>query len=139
MNFSEFLSSEQAEANYPLLRLEAAKILTPKPWEHHPATSVEEGWGIKEWDFCDKCNGPLVGDCPVIDPLTEPMPVIAEMLLRKVLKTENGDIALGLALPKVAVGLHKWWCECDNIHVWWKLSSAEHATCCLAALEGETK
>ena len=68
-----------------LLRQTVGGILHPGPWEHVVVTSIEEGWVIKEWNFCRRCGGPLGGSCPVPDPASGNLAGIAEDLVKKVM------------------------------------------------------
>lgn len=118
------------------IRIEAAKILTPGPWKHIAATSVEPGWGVKWWAYCRKCNGSLDGACPRPDPLTESMPEIAERLLRKVM--EQGDLtSMGggyILLTNTIERLHEQ-NDADEQFSWWLASPIQRAEICIKALE----
>ena len=68
-------------ADEDLLRREAGRVLKPGPWEHK--------WGVLA---CLKCHCSRSGntrdnykphDCPVPDPATGPLEVIAEQLVKK--------------------------------------------------------
>lgn len=128
---ASLLSPEQAKMDWKKLREEAEGVLCPKPWKHKRATSIEEGWGVKEWNYCAKCHKGLDGDCHVPGPATRFIEVIAEKLLRLI------DAANSLPLLERVMSLVPQTPKNELCNCYERFMFAEpqvRAACCLAAL-----
>lgn len=120
-------------ADETTLRRAAGKVLNPGPWKHEYhydelcAKCRERCWDRVQGITLPKLNEP----CPVPDPAKGSLADIAEALLRKVMETPSGDIALHNTIVRFPAYVRP-------MHVWWwfslKATPAERIICCLIAL-----
>jgi hypothetical protein len=111
----ELLSLEQAEKGHPLIRELAGEVLKP----------VQPVCTGRVDAKCDGCPN-LLAHAPVTDPL----PVVAEQLAKKLTSSDVTDKLLLSAVESIAPNRRYGW------KTWWiyDATSAEKAVCALAAL-----
>lgn len=127
------LSDEQANQDWPLLRLEIAKVMTPGRWKHDLSTVYSSDYdNMVEDRICLKCkasefHNQTDGPCSVILPITGPLEVCAEKLVKMC-----GQDQLGAAVDDYLSGTDA---RGLDYRIWWifEATPAEH---CLLALEG---
>jgi len=141
------ISLQALLADEDLLRREAGRVLQPGPWKH--------SWEFKphrkpRW-LCRKCGAreqPAIPgvprretDCPIPDPATGPLEVIAEQLVKKVLEGDSYRGTDGLtgafAFYRRSIGatLVRDWAIVFT--AWLEATPAERIVCCLKALDTE--
>lgn len=137
------LRDEQANQDWPLLRLEAAKVLTPGPWKHD-LTELRSGDYDNQVEdrICVKCRASEFknqtdNSCAVPELSTDPMEILAERLVKKVAREGLArlDGSLWKAIGMVHIGEFK---DREEPWMWFSLDATpiERAVCALFAIQG---
>lgn len=130
------LSDEQCERDWPMLRLEIAKIVTPGPWKHD-LTELRSGDYDNQVEdrICMKCGASEFknqtdSSCAVPELSTDPMEVWAENLVKMCDQDQ-----LGAVVDDYLSGTAQWL----YYQRWWifKATPAERCVCALKALEAQ--